>query len=96
MIIKPKTKLGRLLIVLLVVLAVVFVVKNNKSLKYRLAKEQTIVTRIIYRETSTLVRFVNNKDTVSKTVMVAKRLRNGIKGVLSDKNIKNVYKTIKR
>jgi len=96
MIIKPKTKLGRILVVLLLVYAVVFIIRHNKSLKYRMAREQTIVTRIIYRETATLVRFVNKKDTVSKTIMVAKRLRNGINGVLSDKSIKNIYKTIKR
>lgn len=96
MILKPRTRLGRLILVLLVICAIVYVVRHNKPLKNRLVQEQATVTRIIYKETAALVRFTNKKDTVSKTVMVAKRLRNEINGVLSDIKIKDIFKTIKR
>ena len=100
MIFKPRSLIGRILIVALVLFVIFTIVKRNKFIKSTFISDKTVITRILYRETSSLMRFMNKRDTVSQTVMVAKRLRNKINVVLSDLDIDNIrslnHKMIKR
>ncbi len=82
MILRPRSLLGRIIIVILVLYAVTSIIKKNKILHNSLIADKMVITGILYKETATLMRFVNKKDTVSKTIMVAKRLRNKINVVL--------------
>ena len=100
MIFRPRSLIGRILVVVLVLFVIISVVKRNSFLRNTFINDGVMVTRILYRETSSLVRFINKRDTVSQTVMVAKRLRNKINGVLSNVNTNDIrrirYKITKR
>lgn len=100
MIFRPRSLIGRILVVVLVLFVIISVVKRNSFLRNTFINDGVIVTRILYRETSSLMRFMNKRDTVSQTLMVAKRLRNKINSVLSSVNTGNIrrisHKMIKR